>query len=299
MPARQRWRWEQRRRHFARLAAQLRVVAKLRKLRQLWRTADRLRQERERERHIGPVGGGDALKELEQRSRSWVGMQDEDTRGHHLRPYLAASGETLAELHLTFDRFDVDGDGTVSAREFQDVAFEAGNIVSTKEVRRTVERIDTNSDGTVRCARPSALRQSVPYRLSAFVSSAPCALHRDLRRRSPVPPPTPCSTHTATPTLPADRLPRVRSMVAHARRQGGRESPELCGQGAPRRTPRSEEGGALDEERLGHETYRAFDAAGAEQQRDGKRRRRSCARQGRRRWLTAEGDEPACTAVAL
>ena len=144
-----RWRWQQRCADFAVLSRRLRLVAKLQSLRQLWRTADRLRQERERSRYIGPASGAHALVELEQRSRSWVGMQNEDARGHEHRPYLAASTKELELLRVRFDEFDADGSGTISAREFQDVAFESGGVVSTAEVRRTVARIDINGDGTI------------------------------------------------------------------------------------------------------------------------------------------------------
>ncbi|MBA0051663.1 EF-hand domain-containing protein [Streptomyces sp. AJS327] len=61
-----------------------------------------------------------------------------------------------------FDRFDLDGDGHVSAEELRGVVAELGeDLLSAEDARRLIDASDTNADGLLSFEEFWAARQAV------------------------------------------------------------------------------------------------------------------------------------------
>ena len=65
----------------------------------------------------------------------WVTMRGEDRESTRLRPYLTIGFKMLKKLRKNFDMFDKDGNGTIDAKEFQDMIFELNGEVSSVSAR--------------------------------------------------------------------------------------------------------------------------------------------------------------------
>jgi calmodulin len=55
----------------------------------------------------------------------------------------------IAKCRMAFESFDTDGSGSIDAKEFQDLAFSLGEILTDEEAAASVSSIDTDGNGVV------------------------------------------------------------------------------------------------------------------------------------------------------
>ena len=81
--------------------------------------------------------------------REWQCMHKEDVIATQLRTFLTCDSSTLNEIRLAFEVFDLDGNGTINATEFQALVFELGEVMTERELAEAMKKIDLDGNGVV------------------------------------------------------------------------------------------------------------------------------------------------------
>ena len=72
------------------------------------------------------------LKQMKPLTHEWGSMMGEDMYADRLRGFLTANENVLAEIRAAFDVFDADSSGEIDAKEFQQLAYEVGELMDKK-----------------------------------------------------------------------------------------------------------------------------------------------------------------------
>ncbi|GMH53247.1 hypothetical protein TrST_g11716 [Triparma strigata] len=81
--------------------------------------------------------------------KEWQGMHSEDIIASQLRTFLTCDSNTLNEIRIAFEIFDLDGNGTINKTEFQALCFELGQVMTEKELAEAMNVIDLDGNGVV------------------------------------------------------------------------------------------------------------------------------------------------------
>ena len=90
-----------------------------------------------------------SLKQLKPISHEWGSMMGEDRYADRLRGFLTANETELAEIRAAFDVFDADGSGEIDAKEFQQLAYEVGELMDKKQIAEALKAIDRDGSGEI------------------------------------------------------------------------------------------------------------------------------------------------------
>jgi hypothetical protein len=86
-------------------------------------------------------------REMLPMTQEWARMVMEDKHASVLRPYLSASWTAIVKVKDAFDIFDKDNSGTIYAKEFQQLAFEFGEVLDDKQVKEALSEVDMDGSG--------------------------------------------------------------------------------------------------------------------------------------------------------
>ena len=79
----------------------------------------------------------------------WGGMAMEDRQSTRLRGFLSANADQLTEIRAAFDLFDADKSNQIDAHEFQQLAFEIGELMDSTQVANALQKIDLDGSGEI------------------------------------------------------------------------------------------------------------------------------------------------------
>ena len=71
-------------------------------------------------------------------THEWGSMMGEDMYADRLRGFLTANENVLAEIRAA-DVFDADGSGEIDAKEFQQLAYEVGELMDKKQIAQALK----------------------------------------------------------------------------------------------------------------------------------------------------------------
>ena len=89
------------------------------------------------------------LKQMKPLTHEWGSMMGEDMYADRLRGFLTANENVLAEIRAAFDVFDADGSGEIDAKEFQQLAYEVGELMDKKQIAQALKAIDRDGSGEI------------------------------------------------------------------------------------------------------------------------------------------------------
>ena len=79
----------------------------------------------------------------------WGGMAMEDRQSTRLRGFLSANADQLTEIRAAFDLFDADKSNQIDAHEFQQLAFEIGELMDSTQVANALKKNDLDGSGEI------------------------------------------------------------------------------------------------------------------------------------------------------